>query len=170
MGRQAHHERRSGSCVLRSMDAERSNMSEEQKELTEQEKYDLLTAWDNVKREIVAFKPTIEKEAALRKRVMAAFFPSPKEGVNTVDLQADWKLKGTHKLDRKIDEAALPAVQEQMRDAGYNPDVYIKHVPELNVMIYKAASPEVKKIFDHAIIMKPASPTVELVPPKEKKS
>src|SRR5574337_316819 len=141
-------------------------MSEEQKELTEKEKYDLLTAWDNVKREVAAFKPTIEKEAALRKQVMAAFFPSPKEGVNAFDLQADWKLKGTYKLDRKIDEAALPAVQEQMREAGHNPDPYIKFVPELNTTIYKAASAEIKAILDHAIIMKPASPTVELVPPK----
>lgn len=138
-------------------------------ELT-QEQIDVLTEWQNTVAQVVAFKPTVEKEMTLRKKAMELFFPAAKEGVNSLALPGDWTLKGTAKMDRKIDEAALPAVKEKMIEMEFNPDLLIRNEPVLNTKIYKTLSDELRKVFDHAIIMKPSSPSLELVPPKEKKA
>ena len=57
-------------------------MNSSEVELTaEQKKMALLTEWNLVLQEAMRCKPIVEKEQALRKEVMAAFFPEPTEGV-----------------------------------------------------------------------------------------
>lgn len=128
-----------------------------------------LQEWHLALAEAAKVKPIIEKEQALRKEVMSLFFPAPKEGANDFPLPQGWTLKGTHKLDRKIDEAALPAVKEQLREKGYNPDPLIDLKPSLNTAVYRTLSDDNRKIFDQALTIKPGSPTLELKPPKEPK-
>ena len=65
-----------------------------------------LQEWNEALVAATEAKKAIEKEQALRKEIMALFFPAPEEGTNKVDLGAGWTLKATHKIDRKIDEAA----------------------------------------------------------------
>lgn len=132
------------------------------------ERMELLRDWNTAVAKAAECKPLVELEQALRKAVMAEFFPTPKEGVNNLDMGQGWTLKGTYKIDRKVDEAALPAVKEQLRELGVNADTLVKYKPEVATTIYKALSEQARLIFDTALTIKPGSPTVELVPPKEK--
>ena len=135
------------------------------------EQVQLLALWNAATGDAAAAKAVIEKEQSLRKQVTSSFFPGPKEGTNTVELEAGWKLKLTYKLDRKLDEASLPAIKEQLREMNINPDTLVEMKPFLNTKGYKTLhtiTPEAGKIFDQALVIKPASPTLELIPPKEK--
>ncbi len=114
-------------------------------------------------------KKVVEAEQALRKEVMALFFPEPVEGTNKFELEAGWSLKATHKIERKVDEAALPAVLQQLREMGINPDPLIRTKPDLDTKAYKSLvqiNPDAAHVFEQALTIKPGSPTVELVPPK----
>lgn len=114
-------------------------------------------------------KKVVEAEQALRKEVMALFFPEPVEGTNKFELEAGWSLKATHKIERKVDEAALPAVLQQLREMGVNPDALICTKPDLDTKAYKSLvqiNPDAAHVFEQALTIKPGSPTVELVPPK----
>ena len=133
-----------------------------------EEQMKLLEEWRLAKAEADAVKPIIAKEQELRKQVFAAFYPTPKEGTNTLDLAEGWKLKGVYKLDRKIDEAALPAVTEQLREMGVNADTLVKWTPSLKTAVYKELTAEQRAVFDQALIIKPGLPTIELVAPKTK--
>ena len=114
-------------------------------------------------------KKVVEAEQALRKEVMALFFPEPVEGTNKFELEAGWSLKATHKIERKVDESALPAVLQQLREMGINPDPLIRTKPDLDTKAYKSLAqinPDAAHVFEQALTIKPGSPTVELVPPK----
>ena len=114
-------------------------------------------------------KVAVAREQALRKEVMALFFPTPEEGVNNLPLEAGWTLKATYKLERKLDEAALPAVLKQLREMGVNPDTLIRTKPELETKAYKSLAqinPAAVRVFEQALTIKPGSPVVELIPPK----
>lgn len=140
--------------------------------MTADAKYQLLDQWAASIIEVNKAKVAIEKEQELRKQVAALFFPEPKEGANTLDLAQKWKLKLTYKIDRKIDEAALAAVKEQLTEQGISIDTLLTYKPALATTAYKsllAVNPLAVKIFDQALVIKPASPTLELVPPKEAK-
>lgn len=133
-----------------------------------EEQMKLLEEWRLAKAEVDSVKPIIAKEQELRKQVFTAFYPAPKEGTNTIDLAEGWRLKGVYKLDRKIDEAALPAVAEQLREMGVNVDTLVKWTPDLKTATYKELTAEQRAVFDQALIIKPGTPTIELVPPKAK--
>ena len=129
-----------------------------------------LAQWTALKGRIAAeCAPLVAEEMTLRKELFTLLFPSPVEGTNTADIEAGWKVKGTYKLDRKLDAAALPAVLEELRKQDVVADALIKYVPELNTKDYKALNADNRKIFEQAMTIKPASPTLELIPPKEAK-
>jgi hypothetical protein len=135
-------------------------------------KYGLLDEWAAAVAAAAAAKLVIEKEQELRKQVASLFFTEPKEGVNTIDLAQKWKLKLTYKVDRKVDEASIAAVKEQLTEMGISIDTLLQYKPSLATSAYKSlvdVNPLAGKIFDQALIIKPASPTLELVPPKEAK-
>ena len=108
-----------------------------------EEQLKLLEAWRLAKEAVDSVKKVISKEQELRKKVFDAFYPEPKEGTNTVDLAEGWVLKGVYKLDRKIDEAALPAVAEQLRAMGINADTLVKWSPDLKTATYKELTAEI---------------------------
>ena len=131
-----------------------------------------LAEWEQALSAVAQVKPIIEKERQLRKEIGELFFPEPKEGTNTFDLEQGWKLKYVHKLDRKIDEAALPAVKEQLRTLGVNPDSLTNTVVTLDTKAYRglvSLNPEAAKFFESALTIKPASPILELLPPSTTK-
>lgn len=135
------------------------------------EKRVLLIEWSQAKTKLEEVKQLVENEMRLRKQVMAAYFPTPVEGVNTCQLESGWEMKGTYKIDRKIDEAALPAINVELRGMNVNPDPLVRFKPELDTTAYKSLvqiNPEAAKVFEKAMISKPASPTIELKPPKVK--
>lgn len=133
------------------------------------EQIQLLEEWRLACAEVATTKPIVEREQALRKQVFASFFPKPEEGTNTIELMAGWKLKGTHKLDRKLDEAAFPAVAAQFKDLGLNAEVCIEYKIVLKTKEFKELTAEQRLVFEQCLTIKPASPSLELVAPKEKK-
>lgn len=114
-------------------------------------------------------KPLIATEMALRKELFAMAFPSPKEGTNDLALPNGWKAKAVYKLDRKLDEAALPAVMDALRKLDVIAESLVRYKPELDTKAYKALSDANQAIFNQCLTIKPASPSLELIQPKEPK-
>ena len=138
-------------------------------EISQETKLAKLAEWNAARELVVACKPLLDSEMALRKEVVKMFFPDAREGTTNLDLAQGWKLKAVVKLTRKIDEAALPAVGEQLREIGVNPDTLVEYKPEVVTAAYRALSDASSAIFDNALTTSPASPTLALIPPKEKK-
>ena len=138
--------------------------------VVEETKEQLAARWHLALLATEAAKKVIAEESDLRKKVFALYFPAPTEGTNTVEFAGGWKLKGTYKLDRKVDEAALPAIFQALRDM-YQVDagLIVKPEPKLDTKAYKALrdiNPEAAKLFETCLTIKPQSPTLELVAPK----
>lgn len=135
-------------------------------------KYQMLNDWTEAKRKVEEIaKPLVEHEMLLRKRCMGFFFPKAVEGTNTLPLAQGWQLKGTMKFDRKVDDAAWPAVRHELLLKGVHADALVDMKPSLNTKNYRTLAtidPDSAKIFEQALTIKPASPTLELVPPKQK--
>ena len=143
----------------------------QQSDIEVAERFAKLQEWQFALQAAAEVKPIIEKEQALRKEVTALFFPEPDEGTNNFPLAAGWVLKAVSKLDRKVDEAALPAVFAKLREMKVNPDVLIETKVSLDLKAYRSLveiNKDAARVFEEALIIKPASGTLELVPPKEK--
>jgi len=130
---------------------------------------ELLNAWWNAFNEAEAAKAVIRREQELRKQVFEYYFKDPREGTNYLELPNGWRLKAIYKLDRKIDEAALPAVKEQLKELGVNVDALVEYKPTLKTKLYRELTAEQARIFDQALTIKPSSPIIELVQPEETK-
>lgn len=125
-----------------------------------------LKEWTEAKREAEYWKL---KEMELRLRLFGAAFVAPVEGTNKAALPHDWIFKATHKINRTIDKAALPAAREQLREINVNPDELVKYEPDLVVSAYKRLSDQARTIFDTCLTIKPGAPTLELIAPKASK-
>lgn len=119
--------------------------------------FKVLGQWQDTKAELESLK---RKEAQLRKLLFQGAFPNPVEGVNTITLVDGTIIKGTHKIVRNIDEAALPAVLEKMPE-GIR-DSLVAYKPSLATSVYRKLTAEERKIFDQALIVKPGMPTLEV--------
>lgn len=129
----------------------------------------LFAHWSAALASLPKAKEMLEHEAKLRKEMAASFFPEPVEGVNSLELEQGWVLKMIYKIDRKIDGAALPVVNVQLRAIGVNPDPLVRYKPELDTKAYKTLvqiNPVAAKVFDEAMTSKPASPILVLEAPK----
>ena len=135
--------------------------------MTQATEFDLkLAKWREISGQIRALG---EQEMALRKELFGEAFATPVEGTNTLELAAGWKLKGVYKINRKVDETALPAIREKLASVGVSVDPLIKWSPDLEIRAYRAMSDATKSIFDQCLIIKPGAPALELVPPAAKK-
>lgn len=131
------------------------------------EQLQLMMEWDEARKDAAIAKKVIEREQELRKKVVASLFPDPREGVNTIELNGGWKLKYTHKIDYKVDEAVLiSTVVPKLAEVGKSADDMFKYTPSLMVKEYKALDDNVKSIVNLAVTIKPGSPTMELAAPK----
>lgn len=124
----------------------------------------LLLEWNNIAETMKELK---KKEIDLRIKLADHYFPNPDEGTNTVDLGNGWKVKDKHKINRKCDEASFDAVFKELPEG--TKDRLIKYKPEVVLKEYRRLSLREQKIFDQALIIKPGTPELQLVEPKEKK-
>lgn len=130
----------------------------------------LVAAWCRAKDRLVEAKAIIDEEMRLRRLVAATVFPAAKEGTNKEALPNDWTLKYVHSIERKILRDVLPSISEGLRtNFNVNPDALIRNTPELIVKPYRELSDEARHFFDQALNIYPGTPSLELVPPKEKK-
>lgn len=133
------------------------------------EQVSLLAAWAKAIELANEAKKVVDAEMDLRKKVFAAFYPTPVEGTNMLDLNGGWKLKGTYKIERKIDEAVLDPVLEKLRAMKVNPDTLVKWWPQVQLTGYRTLTAEQQAVFDAALVIKPQAPGLTLLSPKPPK-
>ena len=126
--------------------------------------------WNMAQKQLADIK---KQEAELRAEVFAALFDNGefplKEGANKLDLPDGWSITATHKLNYNIDEAVISDTLEQMREKGFSDLGLVKYKPSLSVAEYRKIDDEMKGILSAALTIKPGSPSMKLIPPKEGK-
>ena len=125
-----------------------------------------LTTWSDMVVQLNALKSS---EMLLRLKIFKGMFPDPKEGTNTVPLQAGWVLKAGYPITRKPILDLLVARAAELREAGIVVEDVIRHKPELVVTEYKKLTEEQRHIMDQILEIKPGSPQMEIVLPKRAK-
>lgn len=106
------------------------------------------------------------KERALRDNLIAANFPSPKEGTQHLEVQLatkSVKLTLQHPIDRKVDKGAYDALVKAAREDEAHPlhntnlDKLIRNKPELVVREYKSLDELERIAFGTVLTIKPGS-------------
>lgn len=131
--------------------------------MTQEQLFSKIGRWTQLSQQLAAIK---DEEMKLRKELFEECFPSPTEGTATVDMPEGWKLKGTYKLTRSLDEAALPAVIAELHKHKVSTDQLITYKPNLSLSAYRKMDDKWRKVLEQAMEIKPGAPTLELVAPK----
>lgn len=126
-----------------------------------------LAQWDHLQQELKRVKAA---EMLLRTKIFNGLFTAPKEGTNSIPLNAGYVLKGTYVLNRTIDIGALQAIGDKMAELGIHKDDLVKYKPELVIGEYRTLTDEQRQLFDQALVIKPGSPALEIVLPKKRGS
>lgn len=126
----------------------------------------MLDAWEQVAQLQSQIK---EAELSMRLRLFQGAFANPKEGTNTHMLPDGRAIKGQYKVNRYIDEAALPATLAALRERGVaNTDALVRYKPELAKREWNSLSEEAKLMFSPAVVSTPGTPSLEVVIPKKR--
>lgn len=133
---------------------------------------DELATWFKLKQQLAQVKSA---EALLRSRVFKFFFPTPVEGSKdnkyTIPDGTGAVLQATHVINRDVDMGELTALRDAISAEGSNLpklklDELIKWKPELVKAEYNKLSDEDRAVFDRVLIVKPGSPSLDIVHPK----
>lgn len=125
---------------------------------------DDLKRWDDLKKAIAAQMPTalIVQEKELRARIVAAFFPNPKEGTNAYPLANGYRLKYVNSIKRDVDPGEYQARQAEFTQAGIAAAAMLVWKPTLDKKQYNTLTAEQQQVFDRCLIVKPESPQLEI--------
>ena len=137
--------------------------------LAETARMELLVQWNAAVQQVEACKSIINAERELRKQVSKLFFPEPKEGTNSFKLPADYLLKMTYPIDRKVDPGALQGLKEEFIKMNISADKLVEYKPSLVLDEYRTLTAEEQHLFDQALIVKPGSLSMEIVLPSKAK-
>lgn len=136
-----------------------------------------ILVWDNLKQ---VAKQIGEVESELRKEIVSANFDSAKqEGTETLQLGAGWSLKVSKSLTYKVTgdndavmgvEVDLPQWLEELFrwKSEVSTKAYKQLVQTVATNPADVAAAELLKRIDSLIEIKPGSPQLSLVPPKDK--
>lgn len=111
-------------------------------------------------------KQSAAKETRLRQELFAAAFPAPTEGTNKLELPDGRIVKGDHKINRSVDQAAVQQVMAELRELGQNDVTADEVFPvkyELSKSALKKLSADGQKIASKAIVAKPGMPGLDVV-------
>lgn len=109
-------------------------------------------------------------EMDLRKKIIAAVFPTVKEGVNNLDLPDGAVLKATGSTTRKVVEEVFLALRDEMAAQHSLPlDKLVRWKPEVVVAEYKKLDDESRAVFDQVLDIKPGTPSLEVAIPKRRR-
>lgn len=125
-----------------------------------------LAEWYKMQEEL---KKLRSKEMLLRQKIFKFFFPDPKEGTNSHNMADGYVLKGKYGLNRDIDPGAFQVLRDTFEGAGIRPDSLVQYKPFLVKREYNTLTEEQRRLFDQALIVKPGSPSLEIVLPKRRK-
>lgn len=138
--------------------------------MTEIPKYQLsadeFAAWcalvKDIKSKNKELKPLKTKELLLRKKIIKAFFPNPKEGVNRFSLDDTHALKCTYKLSYDIDEPVLQSLNKDFKEHEIPLSRLLKYKASLVLKDYRALEDDKKALFNQAVVIKPATSELEI--------
>lgn len=124
--------------------------------------YKLLAEWREAVEKLDELK---NLELDLRKKLFAGAFPAPSEGTQRVTLLDGTVLKGSLRLNRRIDPEALQEVNlpEEIKSR------VVRMKPELDIKMYRTLCDEDRAKFDACLTIKPGTPTLEIETEKVKK-
>lgn len=128
-------------------------------ELSEQAKMELLYAWYIKKQELTTLQAS---EMALRKTVVEAFAPNPKEGTTTIKLPTGDELKIVGSVNRKIDKAIFSSILPQCMENGIDVNEITETEVKLKVGEYKKLDATLRSIFDECVTATVGSPQVSI--------
>lgn len=105
-----------------------------------------------------------ERELELRKKIVSALFPDPVEGTNRLFTEDGFEVYMKYTINRKLDEAALPAVMQQLpEDSNARVlDVLITYKPQLVLSGFRELPEDQAKIFAQALTEEPGTPQLEI--------
>ncbi len=133
-----------------------------------------LEEWYRLQEQLKKIKAS---EMLLRQKIFGFYFQAPVEGTNSAPLADGWVLKGKHTINREVDPGALGAMRvpdtetgkSRFDAAGINVDKLIQYKPSLVLKEYRTLTDEQQKLFDQCLIVKPGSPSLEIVLPAKAK-
>jgi hypothetical protein len=125
-----------------------------------------LNLWYTMQDQLRALKAS---EMLLRQKIFKGFFTAPKEGTNTHPLANGWVLKGGYTITREVDMAALTVFKDRFNEAHINADALVQYKPSLIKSVYNTLTEEQRRLFDNALVIKPGSPSLEIVLPAKAK-
>ena len=110
-------------------------------------------------------KTAKEREMAIRKKIAAAFFPKPTEGVNRAITEIDglpFEIVLDYGIRRKLDEAVLDSVMLALpEDSPYRvPGVLIAYKPSLVLKNFRTLPDDQRRIFSAALTETPGTPSI----------
>lgn len=132
----------------------------------------ILLEWKNAKGVLDAAK---DKEMSLRKVIVeesGLFDANSGQGTENYELGNGWKLKAVKKLNYSVDNTdnkaygILAAISELDPVSAHLAQKVLSFTPSLRLTEYRELGPQAKALLDTIITTKPASPTLELIPPK----
>jgi len=129
-----------------------------------------INKWYELQAQLKSIKAS---EMLLRTKIYKGLFKDPKEGTNTIPLNQGWVLKAKHVINRDVDQASLTACSQideatqmsRFSSNGIHTEKLIKWKPELVTKEYRLLTDEQRQIFDECLIIKPGSPSLEIVLP-----
>lgn len=118
-----------------------------------------LSEWQTVSKWLVKAK---EKEMELRLRLSKHFFGDIiPEGTNKAEFE-NLKIKAVGKMNRTVLEELRASTMEEAKLNAEQAQGLLKVNYDLSLTAYKGLSTEQQKIVDKMIVLKPASPTLEV--------
>jgi hypothetical protein len=132
------------------------------------EKETLLSEWFVLAAQLKKIK---EEEMAMRKELFEYFFPTPKVGVNRIEIPGGYNLEATYALDRKMDFDKFRELcnTPEAMDMGLIFEDLVDYVPKFLDGAYLKQSPVARVVIDETLVIKPAAPSMKIVGKKVKK-
>jgi len=129
---------------------------------------DALSEWYDMSQKLKHLRAA---EMLLRKKLFGIAFPDPEEGTNKYELEDGYVLNGQYQLNRDVGQGAFDAIKEKLREEHVTPEELVGYKPSLKKAHYNKLTDTQRLLFDQCLIIKPASPSMEIVlPAKAKKA
>ena len=131
----------------------------------------LLAQWEDTK---VALESAKNVEMEQRKKVVAfAFDPTKEKGTERIPLENGYELKAVKKLNYNVDQDKVNAVLDKFEaldeQSKFVSERLIKWKADLSITEYNSLTEKQKAVIDECITTSDGAPTLEIVPPKDKK-
>lgn len=127
--------------------------------LSPEQALESLKLWYDVSERLSILK---KSEMDLRKTLAAHYVPTPREGVNRVDIGDGFDLVLDHKIHRKVDETLLDTSLKELRKAKVPVDELFPYKPSLSVSAYRELSAEQLLLVDAVLDIDVGAPSMDI--------